>query len=211
MLFVELVAIPVAICLVFKAGILLSESERDNFTDRLLKFLNVRNISQIVLINLLPRFINNVFLGIYGNKLNALNILPYSVLFKLAVYVLLIYIDYKFFAANYYFVLNESSANEAISSSFARMSKNYFKYLGLTFSFFLWFLLEMIIYYTIKVLIVGDFHSVSDVFMPKYEILNLFGFGIEFFLTPYVYLSYSNFIKGNKEDDSQKKDKRKSK
>ena len=99
------------------------------------------------------------------------------------------YLSYKFFICNYSFALNGGTVKETISFSFKTMNGKLMKYISLTLSFILWYLLVGIL-----LLIFGNLlptNTYSRFF------LNAFGYGVYLYLYPYMHLTESLYIKNN--------------
>ncbi len=100
---------------------------------------------------------------------------------------ILLYLDYKFFACHYYYVLKRDTIKHTIALSFATMKKTVWKYFLLTFSFAPWY---------IAVIVLAQlFSNIFDISDFGKNILFSSGCGLYLYLLPYEYTAYSLFIK----------------
>ena len=93
-----------------------------------------------------------------------------------------IFISYKFLAANYFIALGDE---HPIKKSFELTKKIFGEYLLLGLSFLGYVMLGAGIGVLLQYLITGS--PAYNLYLPQLQIFNSFGYGVGFFLTPYIF------------------------
>jgi len=192
-IFIQFLVLPVLVVAILKTGVCLTQGS--SFEIKLL--LSCDNVLKIVLINLVPNifFILNSLLKyfkIYFEK----NIFYLLIFFALQ--IIRYIIKYKFFACNYCFIVKESSVKETLITSFNAVKGMFFKYIIYDFSFILWDLLIIILFFLMSML---------NMLTPNFKCLQFLipsGFGIMFYYRPYrliVDLFFSKNLLSNKNNN----------
>ena len=192
---VEFVVVPVSTVAIFKLYAILNSFKPENIVQQMFAFLNSSNIVKIVLINLLPNFVL-LFLRINNAGLSELNIFGLNGVALATVIVISEFINYKVFAANYCFALNQESAIKSLKISFNTMKGSFWKYVLVKLSFILWAIVIFFIYAIIKMTIYGFSVDVFRIYSPVLDAFRSSGFGLDLYLYPFMYLTYAVFIDG---------------
>ena len=184
--------IPLSQVGIFKSYFLASSNE-NNIINKTLKFiLKPISIKKIVKINFFPRLLYCLIQMFSSeNFYFNLNEIPIS---PIAAFIAL-FINYKFFAANYYVAISDCSAKNAIYISCDIMKNRFLQYLIFLLSFMGWICIAVLIRIILEIIITGDLYFFSkNYYLPYLEALRSLGYGINFFLLPYMYISQSLFL-----------------
>ena len=192
-LFFEFVSIPVSRVLIFKAIIIIKNNDDKKVERELKKFFNFSNVGKIVLINFIPCLFA-AFLKLNSSKLTAFNLFKVKGTHLIILSLIAMVVTYMFFACNYYFALKEYSVTETVKASFKIMHKNIFKGIALAFSFLPWAFLIALIYLAIKAVFTGSLTYALNAYTPILDSFISFGFGVDLYLIPYMYLTAADFI-----------------
>ena len=157
------------------------------------KFFNFSNVGKIVLINFIPCLFA-AFLKLNSSKLTAFNLFKVKGTHLIILSLIAMVVTYMFFACNYYFALKEYSVTETVKASFKIMHKNIFKGIALAFSFLPWAFLIALIYLAIKAAFTGSLTYALNAYTPILDSFISFGFGVDLYLIPYMYLTAADFI-----------------
>lgn len=187
--FFEFVMVPFSLALLYKSIILVTKS-LTNSKEHLRSFINLSNAKRIILINFLPRLTAS-FLDVNGSKISAFNIFKIDGLPLILLSIVAFFISYKFYACNYYFALTEASVKQTISASFKIMRKNLLKWILLSLSFIGWIFLQVAIALLIKLIFGGGLKA----YTPFTDSLGSFGYGVDLYFIPYLYLTIYGFLK----------------
>lgn len=189
-LLIEFVGIPISFALLFKTSICLINGESDLKTP-IKKFLNLVNIRKIVLINLIPRLFAFIS-DINGAKTSSLNYLKLDSTISLIITLVGVIVSYKLFASDYYFASTECSVFDSLKTSCKIMKGKFGRYILLYFTFAIWGIAIGAVHILAKIVICG--HS-ANAYTPFLDVFAIsFGYGINLFLIPYMYLTFSLFI-----------------
>jgi len=190
--FLQFFIIPLSQVGIFKSYFLASSNE-NNIICKTLKFLlKPISVKKIVIINFLPRLLYCLIQMFSSeNFYFNLNEIPIS---PIAAFIAL-FINYKFFVANYYVAISDCSAKNTIYISCNIMKKRFLQYLIFLLSFIGWICIAVFIRVILEIIITGDLYFFSKNYhLPYLEALRSFGYGINFFLLPYMYISQSLFL-----------------
>lgn len=192
LVFLQFFIIPLSQVGIFKSYFLASSNE-NNIISKTLKFLlKPISVKKIVKINFLPRLLY-CLVQMFSSENFYFNLseLPISPIAAL----IAIFINYKFFVANYYIAISDCSAKNAIYISCKVMKKRFLQYLIFLLSFIGWICIAVLIRVILEIIITGDLYFFSkNYYLPYLESLRSFGYGINFFLLPYMYISQSLFL-----------------
>ena len=190
-IFIQFLVLPVLVIAIFKIGVCLTQGS--SFEIKLL--LSFNNVLKIVLINLAP----NIFLVLNSLLKCFKRYFDESIFYFLIFFTLqtIIYIiKYKFFVCNYYFAANESSVKETLTLSFNAIKGMFFRYIVYDFSFILWDLSIIMLFFLMSIL---------NILHPSFKYLQFLipsGFGIMFYYRPYRFivdlLFSKNLLSNNK-------------
>ncbi len=183
----EIIAVPVTIALLYRA-VIIAKNGDDRKISQLKQFINTINIKKIVLINLVPRILA-VFCDGNEDNLSIFNLFDIRGISLIILSAVSTVVTLMFVAANYLFALNEGSVKETIVESFRLMKRSVFSFILLYLSFVGWILLEALIFFVIKGAVCGFTPNLVNVYTPVLDSFLSFGFGVDFYLLPYMYLS----------------------
>lgn len=187
----RLVVYPISIFLLVKASvrIVTQDIHKNNNSALPFSFKDAVNVTLIWLIPNLLTVSYSVLDGIeYYTELPIEQVFV-VLLAALVLLAILVYLEYKFFACNYYYSLHRGKVKDTIGFSFKLMKGKVLKYILLTLSFVHWHLLIVLL-----VMIVTKVFSMGEI--PRL-LLQPLGFGICFYLLPYEHAAYTIFIKNS--------------
>ena len=171
---------PLSVFLFFKAAVGLVNKQADK-EKHSMPSLSFRDMVKIAAIQLVPNLAYTLW-----RFLNGFTQQP-SRLISAVFAGFCIYLSYKFFVCNYYYVSNRDTIKSTLVFSFETMKGKFGKYLLLTVSFELWYLAVVAL-----TLLVSDTFHIGGVY--KTLLLSV-GCGVYLYLLPYQYTAYTLFIK----------------
>lgn len=185
----QLFVLPIAIFLLYKISVGVVNQDIEESKTFCLS-VTIKDLGIITLIWILPNildFVSEMLDGVVEYQQLSQNItLPIS-LCNLLVVAFLIYLEYKYFACDYYYSLNKGTIMETLLFSFGTMKGRFFKYLLLTLSFIPWYLFGAVLSLIFTKLL-------GETVFIKFA-LHSIGCGVYFYLLPYQYIAYTLFIK----------------
>jgi len=185
----QLFVLPISIFLLYKTSVGAVNEDTEK-CKTICSSVSFKDLGIITFIWLVPNVLDIVSEMLDGvieyQQLSKNSMLPIS-LCSLIVMAFLMYLEYKYFACDYYYSLNKGTIKETLQFSFGIMKGRFFKYLLLTLSFIPWYLLGGILS-----LIFTKFFG-ETVFIKV--ALQSIGCGVYFYLLPYQYITYTLFIK----------------
>lgn len=193
LILVEFVFIPLCLIGIIKSNFLLSDTQEKSAVFNPKDKLSFNSIWNIILINFVPRFINLVT-KIGAIDFSCLNIVKPNSIILCLMSLISVFLNYKWFAANFFFVKCRYSAITSIKSSINLMKRQFLKYIGLSLSFGLWYIIIAVLIFIIKIIIYGKSILLGNLYTPVFDAFSLFGVGISFYLFPYVKLTDLYFI-----------------
>ena len=185
----QLFVLPISIFLLYKAsvGVVNEDAEKSK---TICSSVSFKDLGIIILIWLVPNVLDTVSELLDGaieyQQLSKNITLPIS-LCTLIIMAVLIYLQYKYFACDYYYSLNKGTIKDTLRFSFGIMKGRFFKYLLLTLSFIHWYLLGGILSMIFAKLF-------GEIVFIKFALQSI-GCGVYFYLLPYQYITYTLFIK----------------
>ncbi len=185
----QLFVLPISIFLLYKAsvGVVNEDAEKSK---TICSSVSFKDLGIIILIWLVPNVLDiasELLDGAIEYQQLSKNItLPIS-LCTLIIMAVFIYLQYKYFACDYYYSLNKVTIKDTLRFSFGIMKGRFFKYLLLTLSFIYWYLLGGILSMIFAKLF-------GEVVFIKFALQSI-GCGVYFYLLPYQYITYTLFIK----------------
>lgn len=190
---IEFVFIPLCLASIIKLNFSLSDVQEKIGAHNSTKISSFNNIWNIILINFVPNLIN-VLTKIGAIDFSCLNIIKPNPMVLCLMSLTSVFINYKWFAANYFFVKYRYSFITSMKYSVNLMKRKLLKYFGLSLSFGLWYIIIAVLIYVIKIMIYGKSIFLGNLYTPEFDAFNLFGAGISFYLFPYVKLTDIYFI-----------------
>jgi len=193
----EFVCIPLFSVVLFKTIVCL-DNTHEGCTDLSVKYLfSDIKTSKIIKADFLPRFLHFLIQAcstkmFYYNK----NYLWVAIVASW----INIFVSYKFFANDYFIACGDE---HPIKKSFGLMKKSFLGYLLLGLSFIGYVILSAAIGILLQYLIVG--YVSSKLYLPQWEVFKAFGFGVGFYLTPYIFTSKYFWIKQKIQTENEAK------
>lgn len=202
---IEFIFLPLSLSWIYKVSILV-ENEENQIIKKSFKFMfSPQTLKKLIIINAIPRLLH-LFL-----KMGSSNHFYYRIdnsLLLLIVSLIATFLDYKLFACNYILDLSSETVPKVISFSYKIMKKRFGQYILWSLSFIGWIALIVLIRIILEIIVTGDIYFYTKRYnLPCLDILQSFGFGINFFLIPYMHLTkalYLKYIIGDTKWDKKK-------
>lgn len=185
----QLFVFPISIFLLYKTSVGVVNEDTEN-SKTICSSVSFKDLGIITVIWLVPnvlKIISEMLDGVIEYQQLSKNItLPIS-LCTLIIMTVFIYLEYKYFACDYYYSLNKGTITDTLRFSFGIMKGRFFKYLLLTLSFIHWYLLGGILSMIFAKLF-------GEIVFIKFALPSI-GCGVYFYLLPYEHIAYTLFIK----------------
>ncbi|MCQ2440597.1 MAG: hypothetical protein MJ076_01710 [Clostridia bacterium] len=188
----EFVCIPLSRVLLFKTIFNLDNTSKENTIFPIKQMLSSNTIVKTVLVNFLPILLR-ILVQTCATKIFYFNH-NYKWVAIIASWVG-IFVFYKFNAVNYYIAIE---SEHPIKCSFRLMKNIFGKYLLLGLSFIGYVMLAASIGVLLQYVFFGNF--AKNLYVPQLRVFDSFGYGVGFYLTPYIYVSDYYFFNNLKDN-----------
>ncbi len=192
---IEFICIPLSLTWIYRMSILAENGENHIFKESFKFMFSPTILKSLLIINAIPRLLHLV-IKMASSYHFYFRIDINNDLILLIVSLSGIVLDYKLFASNYILALSGRSASKVVIFSWKIMKKRFGQYLLWGVSFIGWIALIALIRVILEVIVTGDvYSSLKNYNLPCLDILQSFGFGIDLYLIPYMYLTKSMYLK----------------
>ena len=207
LLICSLVLKPLAMTVFFRTFILVRNGRKNEISSCTKCFFGFKNIGKITLIYLIPSLLD-LFLKQNNINYSAYNFTSVRGLPFYVIWLLSLFVTYKFFAVGYVFALHGGTVKETVLTSFKTMRRAVGRFLRLHFLAYFHWLFLMCVVMAIITFIVDDPSAFNrNIYRPFFDSLAPVGFGATAFIEVLRYSLCAVFIDNKLFSDREEKQK----